>query len=67
MNAAIALLAYDPVPSLGAMTLSSQRLTEAELAGHFGNLTLELEEGPPTEPVMALGWHGSPPFFPLLS
>ena len=45
VNAAIALLAYDPVPSLGA-PLSSQRLTEAELAEHFGNLTLELEEGP---------------------
>ena len=46
VNAAIALLAYDPVPSLGAMPLSSKRLTEAELAAHFGNLTLELEEGP---------------------
>jgi len=44
VNAAIALLAYDPVPSLGA-PLSSKRLTEAELAAHFGNLTLELEEG----------------------
>lgn len=43
VNAAIALLAYDPVPSLGA-PLSSKRLTEAELAAHFGNLTLELEE-----------------------
>eukprot|EP00435_Cladocopium_sp_Y103_P061333 s1634_g23.t1 len=45
VNAAIALLAYDPVPSLGAMPLSSKRLTEAELAAHFGNLTLELQEG----------------------
>ena len=43
VNAAISLLAYDPVP-MPPMPLSSQRLTELELAGHFGNLTLDLKD-----------------------
>lgn len=45
VNAAISLLAYDPVPMKGLAPLSPKRLTELELSQHFGNLSLELEDG----------------------
>ena len=44
VNAAISLLAYDPLHRPPPQSGPSARLTEEELAEHFGNLSLSLEE-----------------------